>query len=651
MAEQEITEHNFLKKLTRIIEDNLQNEDFSIEQLCQAINLSRAQLHRKIKASTLLSTSLFIRKIRLEKAKELLEHSDHNISEVAYLTGNKSPQNFSKYFIEAYGLSPSKYRKAFREKQQQEDQEPKKPAATVLAPIRNISFITIGLSCLLVLGFLSRKNWLSSQATASSRFVERAPLIAILPFQHSGQASNAFLSEELEKDLLHQLSQFENLKVVSESSTTQIKDPTERIQQIGASFGVNYVLQGSIQSNKTKINIGLQLISVGDHQVVWSKKYTRSQKALVALQTEMARTIALALNQTIPPAYEQQLEKEPTTSTKAYTAMLRGRHLMRSRIKDDLLRSQQQFEMALNLDPEYSEAYEGLARVYHLIANLRYFPEKTAFHNQLAEKNALKAIQFDRSNGGAYAILGGLYTDQHRWEEVISAYKIAIDLQPNDALTNYWLSLAMRSTGDLEQAILYNKKASELDPLHPVIHAGYVYTAALAENYDLAEDILQNVAPFMENSFLYSMVNGNLMLRKGEFEQAIIACEKASKLNPTFKHAESDKFYCLGKMGNQQAVLQYIQSLDSSKGIDCLRMAKAYMGMDDPQSGLSYLKKAAELGVISDDLIVEPIFSILQDEPEFRAILKQYNLDQFSTPTRPSQSTLSSINPADATIN
>lgn len=640
MVQKESSKNKFLETLTKIVEDNLQNEDFSIEQLCQAINLSRAQLHRKIKENTNLSTSLFIRKIRLEKARELLEKSDHNISEVAYLTGNKSPQNFSKYFIETYGLSPSKYRKAFQTKQQQQEEKTTKSAESAPTRHRTISLIAIGLTCLFILGFLSKKNWLSPNTTISSQFEASAPSIAVLPFQHSGQTTNEFLSEELVKDILSQLSQFKNLKVVSESSTGQIKDPSERIQQIGASFGVDYVLQGKVQSNKNKVKISVQLTRVSDRQSVWSKKYTRSQKALVSLRTEVARTIAAALNQSISPAFEQQIEKVPTTSSEAYMAMLRGRHLLRSRTKEDLGKSKQQFEIALDLDSEYSEAYEGLARAYHLMANLRYFPEEKVIHNELAEKNALKAIQFDQTNGSAYAVLGGLYTDQYRWEEAISAYKIAIDLRPNDALINYWLSLAMRSIGDLEQAIFYNQKASELDPLHPVVHAGYVYTCALAEAYDQAEDILQKIEPFMGNSFLYYTVYGNLLLRKGQFEKAITMCEKSLELNRTFKHVESDKFYCLGKIGNQQAVLNYIQSLDPSKGIDCLRMAKAYMSIEDTQSGLIYLKKAADLGVISDDLIVEPIFFILQEEPEFKAILKQYNLDQFSRPITSSLSAL-----------
>lgn len=111
MTKQKQLHNEFLEKLQEIIQKNLEKPDFSIVQICIEMNISRAQLHRKVKATTGLSTSLLIRHVRMEQAKKLLETTDFNVSEIAYQIGVSSPQNFSKYFIEAYGLSPSAYRK------------------------------------------------------------------------------------------------------------------------------------------------------------------------------------------------------------------------------------------------------------------------------------------------------------------------------------------------------------------------------------------------------------------------------------------------------------------------------------------------------------------------------------------------------------
>ncbi len=111
MANKELPINDFIKVLQGIIEKNLGNPDFSVVRICTEMNLSRAQLHRKVKAATGLSTSLYIRRVRMEYAKKLLETPHQNVSEIAYQVGISSPQNFSKYFIEAYGISPSAFRK------------------------------------------------------------------------------------------------------------------------------------------------------------------------------------------------------------------------------------------------------------------------------------------------------------------------------------------------------------------------------------------------------------------------------------------------------------------------------------------------------------------------------------------------------------
>jgi len=100
----------FKQKVQSIIEENIDDEDFGIKNLCQAVALSRSQLHNKIKAATGLSTSIFVRSIRLQKAKYLLETTEFNISELAYNVGFKDPSYFSKLFSKTYGVPPSKYR-------------------------------------------------------------------------------------------------------------------------------------------------------------------------------------------------------------------------------------------------------------------------------------------------------------------------------------------------------------------------------------------------------------------------------------------------------------------------------------------------------------------------------------------------------------
>ncbi|MEL6864812.1 MAG: ATP-binding protein [Bacteroidota bacterium] len=102
-------EDAFIQKLRGIIEAHLDDVDFGIPQICRVIGMSRSQLHNKIKALTGLSTSIYIREIRLHKAKILLDKGEMNVSEVAYEVGFKDPSYFSRLFSEAFGYPPSEH--------------------------------------------------------------------------------------------------------------------------------------------------------------------------------------------------------------------------------------------------------------------------------------------------------------------------------------------------------------------------------------------------------------------------------------------------------------------------------------------------------------------------------------------------------------
>jgi len=99
-------QNTFIEGVRFEIENKLEDEDFGILELCKAIGLSRSQLHNRIKSATGLSTSIYIRSVKLNRAKYLLENSELNVSQVAYEVGYKDPSYFSRLFTEYFGNNP-----------------------------------------------------------------------------------------------------------------------------------------------------------------------------------------------------------------------------------------------------------------------------------------------------------------------------------------------------------------------------------------------------------------------------------------------------------------------------------------------------------------------------------------------------------------
>ncbi|MFD2823806.1 two-component regulator propeller domain-containing protein [Lacinutrix iliipiscaria] len=103
------TESDFLKKLQAVLNQHITNSEFNSDAFAKHMHISRAQLHRKLKAITEMSTSEFIRSQRLKSAIKLLQNSDATVAEIAYQVGFNSPSYFSKCFKEVYGCTPNEY--------------------------------------------------------------------------------------------------------------------------------------------------------------------------------------------------------------------------------------------------------------------------------------------------------------------------------------------------------------------------------------------------------------------------------------------------------------------------------------------------------------------------------------------------------------
>ena len=100
-------ETKFLQKVIVIIHENISNHSFGAAQLAHELSLSESQIYRKLKAISGKSTAVFVRSIRLQKGKELIQKTEDTISEIAYDVGFNDPAWFSRAFKEEFGYAPS----------------------------------------------------------------------------------------------------------------------------------------------------------------------------------------------------------------------------------------------------------------------------------------------------------------------------------------------------------------------------------------------------------------------------------------------------------------------------------------------------------------------------------------------------------------
>ena len=274
----------FIHRLTQLVLDNLKEEPFTVEELATEIGLSRSQLYRRLKRSTGQTISQYVRQIRLEKARELLESDVSSTSEIAYQVGFSSPAYFHKCFNEYFGLTPGKLKKEYREKDTSEEPslseqvETKKALAetAVRKPFmtskRSLSlgyrmrlFLIFGMS-LTTIGLIC---FLSNDAALGS------PTIAILPIDFLAEdTERGYLAGNLSEALKMELGKTGELRLISKASTTSITSRNLLLPEIAEELEVDAVIEGSILVAEDSLWVKLQLIAtLPRERLLWAKAY------------------------------------------------------------------------------------------------------------------------------------------------------------------------------------------------------------------------------------------------------------------------------------------------------------------------------------------------------------------------------------------
>jgi TolB-like protein/AraC-like DNA-binding protein/Tfp pilus assembly protein PilF len=618
-----------IEKLKVLIDKNLGNPKLSVDEISKELGVSRTQLHRVVKQETQLSTTLFIRKLKLEKAKGLLENTDLRVSEIADQIGIESPQNFSKYFIQEYQVSPTEYRKLNRYQQEQAveiavNDAPETPEPEV-RPRRPMLLATLlGLVLLVVMVFAALNKWVWGNDDAGALATRARPFansVAILPFKNTQNDST--LAKGLSEEVHNALSQITDLKVTALASSGRYRHSNRPLPEIGRELVVDYVLLGRVQQRSNQVEISLQLVQTAANLSVWSKKYSGRLGNIFNLVNAMVRDVATELHQSISSSLSQRLDRIPTTNPAAYNELLRGRSLLATREYVKLRESIRLFERAIALDSGFAEAYANKAGAYQLLYNLGYSEKKASLDS--AEKNVLAAIRLDPESSMAYAILGNIYRDQYKWEQARTAYQISLQYKPNDALTLYWYSLMLRSIGKPAEALEMSGRARMLDPLYPVIMAGHVLNCCYAGRFDEAERCLKESELIFDGSFLYYFAWGYYHLLQENYKEAVVWLRRSHQINPTMGNLKMLVYYAEAKRGNTAAAEAYLKSL-GQEGWDSEAKAMIYSGLGQYEPALAALQDASAKRNIHPDLVLHPAFRIFHKDPRFIKILEEHSL-------------------------
>jgi TolB-like protein/Tfp pilus assembly protein PilF len=322
--------------------------------------------------------------------------------------------------------------------------------------------------------------------------------IAVLPFTSiSTDPENQLFADGIHDDLLTRLANVGSLKVISRTSVMEYRDTPKNLREIGEELGVGTVLEGAVRRVGDSVRINAQLIDASTDEHIWAKSYDRQLSAvnLFALQSEISGEITQALQATLTNEEQVRLAKIPTDNLAAYNLYTQGRDNLYKRRLETLLQARNQFEAAIELDPDYAEAYVGLADSVSLLEiNHKAIALDEAV--DIAGTSLDKALTLNPDLAEAHASLGLL--NSKLWEETRAGggleeaeahFVRALELNPNNANAYMWFA-SMRGTQQrFEEAIDLYHESLRVDPLGKIPYGNLPGMYALLGQNDIALEL------------------------------------------------------------------------------------------------------------------------------------------------------------------
>lgn len=300
--------------------------------------------------------------------------------------------------------------------------------------------------------------------------------IAVLPFVNmSGDPDNEYFSDGMSEELLNLLARLQDLRVCSRTSSFALKGTSLDMCSIAGKLGVRYVLEGSVRRAGSRVRITAQLIDANSDAHLWSDTYDREIEDIFAVQDEIAGHIFTELKLTLS-ADEQAAIQSTTDSVDAFDHYLRGRDQYHRTDAAHLERAKQEFEKAIEIDPDYALAWAGLTYVF---VDTYWYSDNKQIYIDKAKEASRRAVELAPHLAEPHAALGLSYRVAEQFDKAEAEFEKAIELNPRLFEPIHFYAQMARSQGQFEKAAKLFCRAAEVRPedYQAIAIAGTMYQA------------------------------------------------------------------------------------------------------------------------------------------------------------------------------
>jgi tetratricopeptide (TPR) repeat protein len=376
------------------------------------------------------------------------------------------------------------------------------------------------------------------------------------------------------------------------------------------------------------VRINVELVHAGVDRHMWSNSYEGDLRDVFVLQANVARKIADEIRVTLTPPDRARLVRVRTADPDAYQAYSKGRFWWNTRTEEDLKKAIGFFQQAIDKDPNYALAYDGLADCWIPLGWYGFVAPSEAFPR--ARDAITKALSLDDSLAEAHTSLAFLtaYYDRD-WASAEREFRRAIELNPNYANGHHWYAEFLSLVARHAEAIAESQRARELDPLSSIIDAWVSSRYYFARRYEDAVKEGRNAVDLGPDFAPAHLVLGYAYEQKGMLKEAVAEFETASRLAAGSMYSASLAHALAGAGRRSEALnlLEVLRTTAKRRFVSSYDLAICEIGLGNKEQTLDLLNAAVQEHSPRVAFIgVEPRFDELRADQRFAALLRSLGL-------------------------
>ena len=456
--------------------------------------------------------------------------------------------------------------------------------------------------------------------------------LAVLPLKNlSGDPTQEYLADGMTEALIGRLSRIHDLRVISRTSVMHYKDTQLSMPEIARTLRVDALVEGSVIREGNRIRVHAQLIRGATDEHFWSETYDRELRDVLALESDVAQSIAGKVEVTVTGEERERLTAVRSVPPEVYESYLRGRFALdKSNTRADVEESIRYFEQATKLDPTFAPAYVGLADAYDTLATVFIGVPPWEMRPKVVEA-AHKALELDSELAEAHVPLADVQQQQWQWADAEAGYRQALELNPNDAAAHRGLAAWLLFQGRIDEALAWSRRARELDPLGDST-TGMGWILFGARRYDEAIHELRSKLALRPDDALALWVLGFVFVADNRPEEAIPVLEKAvsvSDRSPGIVGVLVAAYAHAGRRTDALRLLAELKTRNQKGYVPAAAFITAYLGLGDYDEAFVWFERAyQEQSNILQFLKVHPFFDPVRADPRFKDLVHRVGLDQ-----------------------